>query len=304
MKYIGIVTEGIEDIAAEEVKGKKKEKQRIQFEEEKEEYKTIELIYEFIEEFEFNEKEDILEKIKTIKIPLQDPFRVTCRREGAHLFIANDIEKEVGEMIHEQGHPVSLKEPKTTVFLDIKGQKCSVGLLVKKDLEKRGYRVRRNASAIDACLASAVIKIANPEKDESIFDPLCKDGVIGIEAALRGYRKVYASDIFENNIRNAKINARMAKVELNWREPEEKSDYIVTNLWVPGKYEGAKRRAQELIKEWRTKINKKVVIVTNWKNLEKVMEGYKIEEKRAVQRGEVKNYIFVASKDVRISTSN
>ena len=75
--YIGITMEGIEDIAAEEVQGKKKERRRVVFEKEQEEYKTIETIYESYKEFSFITREDILEKAQKMKWIIKQPFRVT-----------------------------------------------------------------------------------------------------------------------------------------------------------------------------------------------------------------------------------
>ncbi len=297
-KYIGIVTEGIEDIAAEEVKGSIKEKRRILFEKEAKQYLTIDTVYELEEEFTFETQEDILNAVTKKKWDIVEPFRVTCRRVGNHLFTANDIEKDLGELIHEQGYVVSLKEPKTIVYVDIEEDTCRIGKLVQDDIEKRAYRVRRSSTAINASLAAAVIKIAKITSEESMLDPLCKDGVIVIEAAKQGIKKIYAADTIENNVRNAKINAKMAKVEIAWEPKEEKVDYVITNLWVPAKFEKAKQFAVSFIAKQKEKVNKKMIIITNWKGLERKMpEGLKVEEVRLVKRGEIKNYILVLGKN-------
>ena len=294
-----MVTEGIEDIAAEEVHGTIKEKRRILFEKEAREYLTLDTVYELEEEFTFENQEDILNAVRKKKWDIKEPFRVTCQRVGNHLFTANDVEKDIGELIHEQGYAVSLKEPKTVVFVDIQDNKCSVGKLVKNNIEKRAYRVRRNSTAISASLAAAIIKIAKINSEESMLDPLCKDGVLAIEAALQGIQEVHAEDPLENNVRNARINAKMAKVKIDWEPKEEMIDYIITNLWVPAKFENAKQFAISFLEKNKKRIRKKMIIITNWSGLEKKMpKDLKIEEKRVIKRGEIKNYIFCLTKFV------
>ncbi len=291
--YIGIVLEGIEDIAAAEVKGKIKEKGRITFEKLKKEYEVIDTVYEYDDEFTFETQEDILERIKKRKWKIEEPFRVTCRRKGQHLFSGNDIEKDVGEVIHELGYAVSLKEPKTIVYVDIQDNKCILGKLLGNELEKRAYRIRRNNAGISASFAAAAIKISKISPEESMYDPYAKDGVIAIEAARQGIKKIYATDQDENNLRNAKINAKMAKVNIHWEEISE-VDYIITNLWVPARQERSKEYAIHFLEKSEDKVKKKLIVVTNWIGLEKrIPEGWSVEEKRMIQNAEIKNYIFV-----------
>ncbi len=297
VSYIGIVTEGIEDIAAQEVQGKIKSKGRIIFEKEKKEYCTVDTVYELEEEFTFEDQEDIREKVEKKQWQIKEPFRVTCRREGKHLFTANDIERDLGELIHEQGYAVSLKEPKTTIYVDIEENMCRIGKLVEDDLDKRAYRVRRGSTAISASLAAAMIKIAEITPEDSMLDPLCKDGVIAIEAARQGIKNIAATDTIENNVRNAKINAKMAKVNINWEPKKENVEYVITNLWVPAKFEGAKQFAGKFLEWQKEKVEKKIIILTNWTGIEKkIPEGLVIEAKRLVKRGEIKNYIFILGK--------
>lgn len=291
-KYIGIVIEGIEDIAAEEVRGKIKEKRRIIFEKLLKNYTTIDTVYELEEEYIFTDQENLIERIQKKKWAIKDPFRVTCKREGSHLFTANDIEKEVGAVIYNQGHKVSLKEPKTTIFVDIQDNKCALGTLIQEDAEKRAYRVRRNNTGISASLAAAVIRSAKVAPEETIFDPYCKDGVVAIEAINLGSKQVYANDLNENNLRNAQINAKMAKVNIAWEVPTT-VDYIITNLWVPAKAEESKEYAIRFLEASKEKVKKKLILITNWKGLEKrIPDAWLLEEKRIIKRGEVSNYVF------------
>ena len=122
-RFVGIVIEGIEDIAAEEVEGQMKEKGRILFDKEKSEYKTIDIVYECDEEFSFETEEDVLNQIEKKKWQIESPFRVTCRREGEHLFKATDVERDIGEIIYEQGYKVDLEPTRTTVFVDFREKK-------------------------------------------------------------------------------------------------------------------------------------------------------------------------------------
>src|SRR3989338_7313569 len=290
-KYIGIVIEGIEDIAAKEVQGKRKEKGRILFEELKKEYATVDTVYEVEEEYTFTDQEDLLEQIQKKKWVIEEPFRVTCKRQGDHLFNANDIEKEVGALIYEQGHKVSLKEPKTILFVDIQDNKCKLGRLIQDNLDKRAYRVRRNNTGISASLAAAVLRDANFPEEETLFDPYSKDGVLVIEAKKLGSKQVYANDFNENNLRNAKINAKMAKISIEWQSPVT-VDNIITNLWVPARIEKSKEYAIQFLEESKNRVKKRLILITNWKELEKeIPKGWIMEKKRIVNRVEV-NYVF------------
>ena len=149
-----------------------------------------------------------------------------------------------------------------------------------------------------ASLAAALIKIANPKPEESIFDPYCKDGVIVIEAALLGSKEIYAQDVVENNIRNAKINAKMAKVNIAWENPQKQVDYLITNIWVPALQPRSKEKIAQMLEENKEKVKKKVLMLTNWKNAEKsIGKEWNVEEKRTITRGLIRNYLFILRKN-------
>jgi len=294
MEFISQTIAGLEDISIKEVeelistKAKKLMPGRIIFNATEQKAKELAYmarsllkIYEAYQQIEFKDKKDILSKANIGKI--EDPFVVRCQREGQHEFQSMEIEQELGEMIHEQGHEVSLHEPKTTIIADITGNRCILGRdLTPKDLSKRDYRIKTNPKSINACLAYAAVRHAGWTKDKSLLDPNCKDGVIPIEAALwacnvpRGYfekeryeewdkklnkqkLRITAADSLLPNVRAAEINSKLAevkkqlnftKVDLDWLDlkfDKESVDFIVTSMDSEGKL--FKRAEQFLAKE-------------------------------------------------------
>jgi 23S rRNA G2445 N2-methylase RlmL len=141
---------------------------------------------------------------------------VRCKRIGKHKFNSLEIEKLIGEIIHNQNHNVNLKEPETVIYADIINNTFFLGILLKKGLCKRDYRIRINPASINACIAYSLIKIAQPEKQDIILDPFCKDGIIPIETYLSGYKKIKGSDENYFSIKNSRINAKLAKARITF----------------------------------------------------------------------------------------
>lgn len=113
-------------------------------------------------------------------------------------------------------------------------------------MQKRDYKARLNPASINACLAAAMIRFAGTKPQHILVDPFCKDGVIIIEAALIGIKKVYGIDESMNNVKNARINAQLAKTdisigkaEVDWLDTKfEKHsvDRIITNPPFPARH--------------------------------------------------------------------
>lgn len=256
MKAVAVTLKGIESIAAEEIKEIIKTKTRkitdgrILFEAKSlkplEKARTITKLYEYLKHFTFEKEEDIYAKAKKIRLPIKKNFVVRCYREGEHSFRSKNIESKVGEIIFKKGHKVKLKNPETTIYVEIIQNSCIIGVLHKKDMQKREYRIRPCAASINACLAAAMIRIAKCQKNHLIVDPFCKDGIIIIEAALKGITKVYGFDESLNNVKNARINTQLAKTnidiskaEADWLDTKfDKGsvDRIITNPPFPAKH--------------------------------------------------------------------
>jgi len=272
MKAVGTCLKGFEDIAVQEVKeiskltSKKIIDGRIEIE-----YKTIDDIYRLIyssrslikvylleQEFKFNKYDEIFDTFKEIKI--KGAFKVKCNREGEHDFNSLDVEKQLGEIIFEQGHKVNLKEPETIVFVDIADNNCFIGYdLYEPELCKRDYKLKSSSFSLNSCFGYCLIRLSEWNEKEVLLDPYCKDGVIVIEAALFGkkvpvgyFRKdelrfnfdfekedkkikrikmdITGSDPLLHNIKNCEINSKLADVKKDINLSRNDIDWLDTKF--------------------------------------------------------------------------
>lgn len=279
MKGLAITLRGIEDIAINEIKEILKIKAekitdgRIVFDIKKEgelakliylsrSIIKVLLLYDY---FEFKTKEEIYSRIKKIKFGfLKDSFAVKCSRTGEHVFSSQELEPEIGSIILEQKKlKVDLTNPTTTVYLDIIGNMCFVGIDFSGELlSKRDYKVKTLNITLNSCLAFSLVKIAEWNEKEELLDPFCGSGEILIEAALFAldisphyYRKdkfpflklikfsfvkldktkkkklkLYGFDKQLHNTQSCNINSKIAKVNKEIKFARYDLDWIDTKL--------------------------------------------------------------------------
>ena len=320
MKYIAKTIQGTEEATIQEVKeilnkkAKKILKKRVLFETDSidkfiEKTRTSLEVYELIKKINFKDDKGLLDKIGGIRFSIKKDFVVRCSRTGKHNFKAMDIEKFAGEIIHNQDNKVNLNSGEI-IYLDIEDKTCFIGKLLAKDLCKRNYRLHIHNQSINACLAASLIKISKIKNMEILVDPFCRDSVIAIEAYLQGIKKVYALDSEKNNIRNSKINAKLAKakiklstLETDWLDTKFRKNYvkIITNL----PFESKRRSETEIIpilKEFFHQVKyiakNPVVVLTQKPRLAKELakkEKFKIKEKK-IEKGETKYSILILTK--------
>ena len=221
MSYIGICLNGIEEVAEKETKGKKIYSGRVSFLKKslskKEEFKSLLTVYRLFKKFNFRKEDDILDEFKKLKIKIKQSFRVKCNREGKHIFKSVDIEKLLGIYLQKKGYKLNFKEPETIIFVDIIDNFCLIGLLEKEELQKREYRIKLNPETLNPTIAYAALSLVEYKKNDILVDPFCRDGIIIIEAGLMKKGKLFG---FDKNIRNARINSKIAKVDINLSQNE------------------------------------------------------------------------------------
>ncbi len=238
---------GLEDVTIAEVKeklgvsAKKITEGRVSFSDHSDavNLRSISRLCLLLKRFRFGNEEDIYRRVRRIRFKIEEPFLVRCIRTGQHSFDSQTIAKNVGALIFECGYNVDLKNPKTTIIVDIVNELCIIGILLKDRINRRDYRIRINPASIDATVAYAMLRIGGYKKTDILVDPFCRDGVIPIEAALAGGKNVYGLDENPNSIKNADINARLAgvavqltKSDVGWLDTlfKEKSiDKIITS---------------------------------------------------------------------------
>ena len=222
--------------------------------------RSIIRVTEVLTSFSFKTIEDILEKLKQTKWKIKAPYRIQCFREGSHNFNSQDIMAEGHKLLKKK---VDFKNPKTVIAIEIIDNTCYLGYLKNSELNKRYYKVKTYKQDINSCLAFLLLKIAGYKSNFTLFDPYCGCGTILIESALysknitpmhlRNPNKKYDNikkvkpkligfDPFFYNIKNTRINAKLAKVEkfldlhnctIDWTETKIKQcsiDAIITHL--------------------------------------------------------------------------
>lgn len=316
MKYIAKTIDNLEDVTIGEIKivlGKDAEKisvGRVLFENSDvsklaKNTRSCETIYELLDMLKFKTLEDIARRIRKIDFSfIEKDFVVRCSRDGIHNFTSNEAEMKVGEGIFGKGHKVNL-ESNEVIYVDINGNDCFIGRMIKDNLGKRAYRVKINNQSITPMIAYCLLKIAKYDAKESLLDPFCKDGVILIEAALSGGKRIHGIDNW-NNIRNANINSAMAKAKINFYVDgkdfnEEKIDKIITKLPSASKRTSdneIKRILDNFFKKICMKAIKSIAIITtNDKYLIEIAEknSMKINSSRDFSVGDQKYKIRVFS---------
>jgi len=301
MKAVAVALKGTEKIASEEIKELVKAKTkkitdgRLLLEtktlKKLEKARTIRKLYSYIKHFKFKEEKEIYKKAEKLDYPVKKTFVVRCERTGNHKFRSGNIEAKIGEIIFKRGNKVKLKNPETTIHLEIVENTCIIGILHKKDMQKRDYRVRLSQASLNACLAASMARFSEIKKNHTIVDPFCKDGTIAIETGLQGVKKIYCLDESLNNIRNTKINSKLAgiklettKAEVDWLDTQFKKatvDRIITMPPCPSKNKklsDIQKTTKELIHQAKFILKKDGILVT-------ASQNPKIIEKEAKENG-------------------
>ncbi|MEK6839855.1 MAG: THUMP domain-containing protein, partial [Nanoarchaeota archaeon] len=273
--YIAKTMSGMESIAAKEVKGKVILPQTVTFTKEKKDVRTINMIYKLIDHITFTSLNDITKGAEKLAKELEKKvkYEIRCYRKGEHPFKSVDVTTEIGTYLREKGITIDYKEPQKTMIIDIIDNNCLFGIVKETELCRRPYRVKFNNKSISSCIATAVIMIANPKKTDVILDPLCKDGVIPVEAHMLGIKKIHAIDPIKNNVRNAVINCKYAKTkitpqcyEVTWLDTLFKKNdihHIITNILLSKHDKEPEKFVKEFFHQAEFIAKEAVTIITN-----------------------------------------
>lgn len=296
MTFIGTTVTGLEDAAIKETNGKISSEGRVSFEKIPKNSLTINTIYELITSFQFKDLNDIKKKIKEENIILKGTYKCLCKRMGEQSFNSMIIEHEIGKIIDQNNKDLeySRDDPETTIYLDIFNKTCNIGILKERNLSKRTYRFHLNNQTTPTLVAACLIKHLNIRKNETLLCINCKDGVIPIEATLQNI-KVLSQDSNPNNIRNAEINAKLAKKEINLQlrnidQIEGKHDFIITQIIFSKDKKGPHRKINDIFQFSKNNLKKKLAIITNHPEDIKIFcpKEIKLKEEKEIQHGGLK----------------
>ena len=291
---IAVTLVGLENILKEESQGKIIYPGRVLFSK-KINLKSASLVYEYITSFNFKNEDEIYDKVKKIKFKINKDFRVDCFRTGKHKFSSQDIRENIGEIIYNKKNKVNLDDPKTIIYVDIVNDFCIIGKN-PENIGKRDYKVRVSNDSLNACFAYSLLKLAKFNKNKILLDPFCSDGTVLIEAGLLGGKKLYG---FSQDIKNASINSRIAKVKLNLYKEDlswlgtlfkkNSVDLIISKSIYPSKTKSV-NFVDKIIKELFHQAsyilkNKGLMILTSprTESIEKYAEEYKFKIKKELE---------------------
>ncbi len=320
MKYIGVVIRGLEDVAIKEIKeilkveAKEVFPGRLEFEVKNvkkliEKSQSVVKVYERWGKLKFKDEEEIQAYVKKKKLTVDQPFKISCRREGEHDFNSQVIEQMVGVVIDGEH---DLKDPEKIVFVDIVDNNFLFGLdLTPKLLSKRDYRIKISNQSINACIAYSMVRLSGFNKNKILLDAFSKDGVVSIEAALYKEGKINAFDELFHNVRSCEINSKLAEInkkinfsrtEVDWLDSkfkENEVDCFVSAIPFPSKHlmeKKVKKIYDELLYQLKYVMNKKgkcVVIGQNMDLFKEMLSDFKILDERIVKTGGLEQEIVV-----------
>jgi len=206
MKGLAIISKGIEDIAALEIKELINSKAEIKdscviFNIKKLEdlcllcYKaqSVDKILFLLDHFNLK---DIDERISQIKfdewLDKKTTFRVTCKKIKNETLSSEEIAGNIGALIIENikknkkyKQKVELDNPDITFLIYINNQTAYFGIdFSGRDLHKREYKLFAHPASLRSTIAYSLIRIADLKNKEILLDPFCHSGEIPIEAAL------------------------------------------------------------------------------------------------------------------------
>ncbi|MEK6812579.1 MAG: THUMP domain-containing protein [Nanoarchaeota archaeon] len=301
---IATCLKGIEDITEKEVQGKKILPGRVEFSGTVRDFRSVLGVYEVLHTCQFTSLEDIEREAQKFIFPLQGSIRVDCMREGEHPFNSVDVEKIVSTVLRKQGRIIDFKNAEQTLLVDVVEDYCFFGIPLQRRLQKRAYRVKINNQGIHACLAYAMVQLAGYRAGNILIDPFCKDGTLLIEAGLTAPGTLHGLDQNKNTIRNAQLNAALAKVpvlfhieHVDWLEtlfkPKE-VDCIAS--YPPFASKRRKPRAMhalytQLFQSCQRLLKGKIVLLSPDRTPLHYAEGFRSEE-RTVHVGKQSFFLF------------
>ena len=163
--------------------------------------------------------EEVREALATLEIPEMESaraFRVTGQRSGDHAYTSIDLQQVAGQaLVDRYGTAVDLEDYDVDVHCDVIGVRCEISVqATRESLHRQRFdRPFDHPAGTKAQLAHALLRLADPQPDETLLDPFCGGGTIAIEAAQAWPDvQVIAGDVDPAFLDGARQNAKAAGV--------------------------------------------------------------------------------------------
>ncbi|MDD5253540.1 MAG: hypothetical protein PHG05_00345 [Candidatus Nanoarchaeia archaeon] len=252
--YILETLPGLEEPLINEVKGKQLFNGLVESQTKKSliAYKISKLLA----KIKFKDQNDLLYQIDKLELDIEKDFFIKCSNK--------EMELEIAKALIKKGFnpDPKVKEPIRIYLYD---NTALFTLVINQNNEKRDYRFRRYNQSTDSCIADVLLQESGIKENDSLMDPFCKDSIILTEAFNHGIRRLFGFDS-SNNIRNSKINIKLAKAEIILEEKKfnqitKKTDFCLTTLPFISKRKPSTKIIEEFFKKI-FKLSKKVGIIT------------------------------------------
>ncbi len=276
-------------------------------------------------EFKLKSIVDMADKASKFSKEFIAPISVRCSRQGNHDFKSNDIEKAVGEVLHNAGLKVDLENPKTKILIDIVNDEFFICILIAENLNKREYRIRSTGQSINATICYALVRLSGWKKEKVIMDPFSRDGTIAIEAAAFKFslplkfdkpisakdQVIHCFDPLLKNVNNSETNSKLAGVnkairfsryDIEWldtRFGKGEVDYIVAVLpnYSGDRQKDAEKQYKDLFyqAEFILAKNGQMALLSQT-DIMGFIGKFKIESERKVISGDVSYNLLILKK--------
>lgn len=143
-------------------------------------------------------------------------FRVRSNRMGVHSFRSVDVERDIGEVIHEeQGVAGCMKNASVVVRADVVGSKVVFGEQIhNEELTKRLHPDFIRDASLRPNVAFAMLYFSKFGDGQVLVDPFVGSGTIVFEAALRyPNSKIIGVDRSERVVEGARANAESLSLQ-------------------------------------------------------------------------------------------
>lgn len=149
------------------------------------ERESLELIEQQVRQMSLDEAVALYEQ--ALGLPPQPSFRVTATRRGTHDFNSQEVSAAAGAgVVARYGWRVDLTGHHLEVMVDVRGERCLVGLRLSPETMSRRSREEHTHASLKSTVAYCMIRMLGAGRDDVFCDPMCGAGTVLVERAAYG----------------------------------------------------------------------------------------------------------------------